>query len=96
MEPGLLMALAFLAVDHRLQGTQASVAAARGLRSFGSQALEHRLKNCAAQANLLPGMWDLPGLGIKLTPLHWQADSLPPNHQGSPPFCILIYWLVLI
>ena len=33
-----------------------------------------------------------PDWGVKLTPLHWQVDSLPLNHQGSPPFCILIYW----
>ena len=26
--------------------------------------------------------------GIEPTFLHWQADSLPPSHQGSPRYCI--------
>ena len=36
-----------------------------GLRSCGSQALEHRLNSCGARAQLLCGTWDLPGSGIK-------------------------------
>ena len=46
---GLLIAMASLVVEHRLYGSQASVAEAHGLRSCGSWALEHRL-NCGAQA----------------------------------------------
>ena len=38
---GLLTALVSLAAEHRLQSTQASVVAARRLRSWGSQAPEH-------------------------------------------------------
>ena len=30
-------------------------------------------------------MWDLPGPGLEPTSLHWQADSQPLRHQGSPP-----------
>ena len=31
------------------------------------------------------GMWDLfPDQGSNLCLLHWQADSLPLSHQGSP------------
>ena len=26
-----------------------------------------------------------PDKGLNLYPLHWQADSLPLNHQGNPP-----------
>ena len=46
-------------------GAQASVVVARGLRSCGSQALERRLSSCGARAQLLHGMWDLPGPGIE-------------------------------
>ena len=33
--------------------------------SYGSQALECRLSSCGARAQLLRGMWDLPGPGIE-------------------------------
>ena len=49
--PGLLIAAASLVAEHRLWGTQASVAEAHGLRSCSSQALEHRLNNCGAWAD---------------------------------------------
>ena len=39
----LLIAVASLVEEHRLSGVRALVAVARGLRSCGSQALEHRL-----------------------------------------------------
>ena len=29
---------------------------------------------------------NLPRPGIELCPLHWQVDSLPPDHQGSPSY----------
>ena len=38
---------------------------ARGLSSCGSQAVEHRLSRCGSWAQLLRGMWDLPGPGIE-------------------------------
>ena len=38
---------------------------ARGLSSCGLWALEHRLSSCGAQAQLLHGMWDLPGPGFE-------------------------------
>ena len=46
-------------------GTWASVVAACGLSSCGSQALEPRLSSCGAWAWLLLGMWDLPEPGIE-------------------------------
>ena len=49
----------------RALGPQASVVGARGLSSCGSQALERRLSSCGAWAQLLCGMWDLPGAGIE-------------------------------
>ena len=36
-----------------------------GFSSSGSQALERRLSSCGAQAQLLHGMWDLPGPGLE-------------------------------
>ena len=47
---GFLIAVASLVVEHRLQGTRASVVVAYGLSSFGSWALEHRLDSCGAWA----------------------------------------------
>ena len=41
----------------RALGTWATVVVARGLSSYGSQALEHRLSSCGARAQLLHGMW---------------------------------------
>ena len=49
----------------RALGVWASVVVARGLSSCGSQALERRLSSCGARAQLLRGMWDLPGPGLK-------------------------------
>ena len=43
----------------------ASVVVAHGLSSCGSRALEHRLSSCGAWAQLLRGMWDLPGPGLE-------------------------------
>ena len=36
-----------------------------GFSSYSSWALEHRLSSCGTQAQLLLGMWDLPGSGIE-------------------------------
>ena len=49
----------------RALGTWASVVVARRLGSCGSWALERRLSSCDTRAQLLRGMWDLPGPGIK-------------------------------
>ena len=38
----------FFVAEHGLCGARASVVAARGLRSCGSWALEHRLRSCGA------------------------------------------------
>ena len=46
-------------------GAQASVAVPRRLSSCGSRALEHRLSSCGTWAQLLCGMWDLPGPGLE-------------------------------
>ena len=44
---------------------QASVVVAHGLSSCGMGALERRLSSCGARAELLHGMWGLPGPGLE-------------------------------
>ena len=46
----LLIAAASLVMEHKFKGTWASVAAAHGLNSCGSQAVEHRLNSYGTQA----------------------------------------------
>ena len=43
----------------------ASVVVARRLSSCGARALERRLSSCGTRAQLLHGMWDLPGPGLE-------------------------------
>ena len=47
---GLFTVVASLVAEHELQDAQASAAAARGLGSCGSRALEHRLNSCGVWA----------------------------------------------
>ena len=70
---GLLIAVAALLVEYGLQGTRASVVAALGLNSCGSQALECWLSPCGTRT-----------YGLNPYLLHWQADSLPLSYMGSP------------
>ena len=56
---------AYLAVEHRLYGIQASVGAHCGLSRWGSHALEHRLSSCGTWTYLLWSIRDLPRLVIK-------------------------------
>ena len=44
----------------------------------------HRLSSCGSRAQPLRGMWVFPDQGSNPCPLHWQADSQPLRHQGSP------------
>ena len=61
------------------------------LTVVASPVAEHRLQrrrlsSCGSRAQPLCGMWDLPrpDQGSNPCPLHWQADSQPLRHQGSP------------
>ena len=57
-ERGLLfIVVASLVTEHGLQ--------AHGLSSCGAQALQRRLSRCGTQAQLLRGMWYLPGPGLE-------------------------------
>ena len=71
---GLLIAVASLAAEHGFWGMQASVVSAPGI---GSAVVVHRL-SCSAACEIF--------LDQALNPclLHWQVDSLPLSHQGSP------------
>lgn len=78
-----------LIAEHRLQGTWASVVAARGLNSWGSQALEHRLNSCGAHMGLScsTACGIFPDQGSNPCLLHWQAYSLPLSHlEALVPF----------
>ena len=48
-----------------------------GSRRVGSVAVAHR-PSCSAACGILPDQGSNP------CPLHWQADSQPLRHQGSP------------
>ena len=54
-----------------------------GSRRAGSAVVAHR-SSCSAACGILPDQGSNP------CPLHWQADSQPLRHQGSPR-CKLLY-----
>ena len=79
-----LVAVASLVAEHRLQahGFQqlqhlASVVAAQALQSTGSVVVAHGL-SCSMSCGISLDQ------GWNPCPLHWQADSYPLYHQGSP------------
>ena len=71
---GLPITVASLVAERRLK---ASVVVAPGLQSTGSVVVVHGLGFSVACGIL-------PDQGLNLRLLHWQVDSLPPSHQGSP------------
>ena len=71
-------------------GALASVIAHR-LSSYSSRTLKHGLSNCGTQAQLPLGMWNLLDQVSSQCPLHWQADSYPLYHQGSPDSMYLFF-----
>ena len=66
-------------------GMQASVVVAHGLSSCGSRALERRLGSCGARAQLLCGMWDLPGPGLEPMFPALAGRFLTTTPRGKPP-----------
>ena len=60
-------------------GARASVVVARGLQSTSSVVVDHG-PSCSAACGILPDQ------GTNLCSLHWQADSKPPCHRGSPTY----------
>ena len=74
---GLLIAVASLVVEHRLQRARASVVVAPGLQSSGSIVAAHGL-SCSMTCGIFLVQ------GLKPCLLHWQEDSSPPSHLGNP------------
>ena len=74
---GFFIAMTSLIVEHRLQGTQASVAGAPGLQSIGSIVVAQGLR-CSLARGIFPDRGSNPCL------LHWLADSYLLCHQGWP------------
>ena len=77
----LLISVAFPAAEHRLQSAQASVLAAGRLSRWSDRL------SCSTACGVFLDQELSP------CPLHWQADSLPLDHQGSTSpnsikFCI--------
>ena len=70
-----------LGAVHGLLTGVASLAAVHRLQSTGAVVAVHGL--------LLRGMWEPPDQGLNPCCLHWQANSLPLNHQNNP--LILFY-----
>ena len=67
---------------------QASTFLARGLSGHGSRALECRLSSCGTRAQLLHGMWDLPGPELEPVfpaPAGGLSTTAPPgkSHRSS-------------
>ena len=52
-----------------------------GSRRAGSVVVAHG-PSCSAACGIFPDQ------GSNLSPLHWQADSQPLCHQGSPRYCL--------
>ena len=71
-----------------------SVVVAHGLNSCGSWALECRLSSCGARAQLLHGMWDLPGPGLEpMSPALAGGflTTVPPGKPQHPFFFFLFF-----
>ena len=81
-----LIAEVSLAAELRLQGARASVLVARGLRSCSSWAPENKLSSCSTWSSCSTACGIFLDQGLTPCLLHWQADSLPLNHQGAPHF----------
>ena len=80
---GLLVTMASPVAGH--YAALASTVATCGLSSCSTWAAEHRLSSCCAACGILLGQESNPCL------LHWQGDSLPLSHQGSPVFCFCFF-----
>ena len=60
-----------------------------GSRRAGSVIVAH-VPSCSAACGIFPDQ------GLNPCPLHWQADSQPLHHQGSPAFFFLYYISFLV
>ena len=91
---GLLIAVASLVVEHRLQAHKLQQLWHAGFSSCGSWALEHRLSSCGARAQLLHGMWGLPGPGLEpMCPALAGGflTTVPPGKSWNLLLCMVRY-----
>ena len=87
---GFSLVVASLVAEHGPQSTRASVVVVRRLSSCGVQALERRLSSCGAWAQLLHGMWDLPGPGMEPVSPALAGGFLTTEPPGKPsPFSFI-------
>ena len=77
----LLIAVASLVAEHRLQGTRASEVVAR--------VLEPGLSSCGPWALFFLGMWDLPGLGIKPVSPALPSRFFPTEPPGKSLYVLM-------
>ena len=68
----LLIAMASLVAEHRLQGTWTSLTVPRRLSSRSSSAPDRRLSGCRTGFAALPARGIFPDQGSNSCPLHWQ------------------------
>ena len=61
-----------------------------GFSSWDAWALEHRLSSWGTRAQLLCTYGIFPNQGLNPCLLHYQVDSLPLRHQGSP--CVVLFY----
>ena len=81
---GLLIDMASLVPEHRLQACRLQQLWHVGFSSYGLPALEHRLSSCGARTQLLCGMWDLPGPGHELVSPVLAGGFLTTAPPGKP------------
>ena len=62
-----------------------------GFSSCGSKALERRLSSCGAPAQLLRGMWDLPGPGLEPVSPALAGGFLTTAPPGKPPHYTFLF-----
>ena len=90
----------FLFCRAKVLSSRASVVTARGfgncvsptLEYLGSFVVAHWL-SCSEACGIFPDH------RLNLCPLHWQADSYPLHHQGSPHgifTCFFVFWVSLV
>ena len=78
----LLIVVASLVAEHRLQGMPASVVVIHGLQSTGSIAVVHGL-SCTMACGIFPDQ------GSNQCPLHCKVDSSALDYQGRPAELLL-------
>ena len=87
---GLLIVVASLVVEHGLQVHGLQQLWHIGFSSCGSRALEHRLGSCGTRAQLLHGMWDLPGPGLEPVSPTLAGGFLTTVPPGQSPIHLLL------